>query len=1046
MKLNKVLRNNTFLINAAVCLVVILFVCYLGLNSPLKITYSADTCNGTEYVNEGVTICVEAGQLYGDYRWNEGISDEIFPTKYTEGSKDEPFSINFSSNNSSFSSMVLRTTQVAMADQIYSIYYDDKRILKFGPELESEVIKTKNNIDYYSWEYFSEVDTAYRQISFLDKQTPNTKFYDWFVLNATKLEQCYYNDVNKSFEWTHIGAGRTPYTNFTEGVCQYASMNLTLMDVYGGLQNCYSGTCSNSTKTIALNVMPGTYALNDTTSLKYKISREGYKLSGWAQNSYNNGLDFGVVGGLSLKPDGKITFNNTMYQLTLVALWEPIEHTVSFNSDGGSSVASQTVLYGQTVTKPTTNPTNGDYVFLGWYRGNKPYDFNQKVYSDMTLTAKWGTKNALYGNYKWNDGLLIADDEIGKSFAVDFTVNDTTYSSILLSKQTDGSIALNYGSTQQHIFNNCLLGADEVTCPFIGLVQTETLKFAGTNMEVSSYNFLNKNVSPYNQCHYDTTTKKYTWGNLDDYGLVVTDEIDEKSCEAKNYKVVTFDSAGGSIISAAQVYVGDKVAKPEVPTKVGYNFKTWNLNGVEYDFSEPVYEDMTLVATWEPITYTIIFDANGGTGTMAAQAHEYGKELALSENKYTYEGHSFSGWNTVAEPSVDNPGTAYADKALVKDLTVQHDAQVILHAQWNVIEQYTVSYDANGGENAPAAQTKYFDEELELSKEKPSREGYTFMEWNTQKDGSGTSYGVGAKYNSDKKNESVTLYAQWDPIAYTIKFDSNGGTGTMDNQLYAYGIENYLSQNAYTREGYEFAGWKYNNRIYDDRELVKDLTTTDGDVLTFVAQWNIKKLVVSFNVDGNIISTQTVDYGNKLVEPKDPVKEGFVFEYWTLVGVQYNFDAAVTDNWELVAKFRAEDSSKPVINGYEVDEVNKYIKGIKIGTPLSSFEASIVLPKGYTVEVEFMVHAGVSWLHTGGQTLIRKPDGRTYASYTNIVESDVDGNGRLTTMDYMWIYKYFKGEKILNTVNQLAGDLSGDGQITTKDYMLIYKLFEEDAS
>ncbi len=71
---------------------------------------------------------------------------------------------------------------------------------------------------------------------------------------------------------------------------------------------------------------------------------------------------------------------------------------------------------------------------------------------------------------------------------------------------------------------------------------------------------------------------------------------------------------------------------------------------------------------------------------------------------------------------------------------------------------YTITYDANGGSGAPSSQTKAYGIKQTLSSTKPTRNGYTFVNWNTKKDGSGTSYSAGASYTA---NVSVTLYAQW---------------------------------------------------------------------------------------------------------------------------------------------------------------------------------------------------------------------------------------------------------------------------------------------
>lgn len=86
---------------------------------------------------------------------------------------------------------------------------------------------------------------------------------------------------------------------------------------------------------------------------------------------------------------------------------------------------------------------------------------------------------------------------------------------------------------------------------------------------------------------------------------------------------------------------------------------------------------------------------------------------------------------------------------------------------------YTISYNANGGSNAPGDQSKIENKSISLSSSNPTRTGYTFVNWNTKKDGSGTTYKAGASYNS---NADLTLYAQWRINKVYIKLDANDGS------------------------------------------------------------------------------------------------------------------------------------------------------------------------------------------------------------------------------------------------------------------------------
>ena len=175
--------------------------------------------------------------------------------------------------------------------------------------------------------------------------------------------------------------------------------------------------------------------------------------------------------------------------------------------------------------------------------------------------------------------------------------------------------------------------------------------------------------------------------------------------------------------------------------------------------------------------YTVHFDPNGGSDAPADQIKGHGVDLTLSEAAPSREGYSFLGWAT--EPDATQPEYQPGDS-----FTQNND--IVLYAVWEPTS-YTISYDANGGEGAPEAQTKTHDVPLTLTETVPTRvdggqkiltvtldpnggsisantlyavgtERYHFDSWNTAADGSGTSYAPGAEYTA---NESTTLYAQW---------------------------------------------------------------------------------------------------------------------------------------------------------------------------------------------------------------------------------------------------------------------------------------------
>ena len=147
-------------------------------------------------------------------------------------------------------------------------------------------------------------------------------------------------------------------------------------------------------------------------------------------------------------------------------------------------------------------------------------------------------------------------------------------------------------------------------------------------------------------------------------------------------------------------------------------------------------------------SYTVKYNANGGSGAPSSQTKWYGTALTLSSTKPTRTGYTFQGWATSSGGSV-----AYAAG---ESYTV--NAAVTLYAVWKA-NTYTVKYNANGGSGAPSNQTKTYGVALTLSSTKPTRTNYTFKGWGTSASSTTISYASGASYTA---NAAITLYAIWE--------------------------------------------------------------------------------------------------------------------------------------------------------------------------------------------------------------------------------------------------------------------------------------------
>ena len=197
-----------------------------------------------------------------------------------------------------------------------------------------------------------------------------------------------------------------------------------------------------------------------------------------------------------------------------------------------------------------------------------------------------------------------------------------------------------------------------------------------------------------------------------------------------------------------------------------------------------------------PYTYSVSYNANGGSGAPSSQTKYFNESLTLSSTKPTRSGYTFLGWST------SSTATSASYSASSSFTT---NANTTLYAVWKEeVKTYTISYDANGGSGAPASQTKEQYVALELSKLVPTRFGYTFLGWSESSTAISATFQPGSYFYG---NANTTLYAVWKANTYTISYNANGGIGAPASQTKTHDITLTLSNTVPTRAGYKFLGW-----------------------------------------------------------------------------------------------------------------------------------------------------------------------------------------------------------------------------------------------
>lgn len=247
----------------------------------------------------------------------------------------------------------------------------------------------------------------------------------------------------------------------------------------------------------------------------------------------------------------------------------------------------------------------------------------------------------------------------------------------------------------------------------------------------------------------------------------------------------------------------------------------------------------------------VYFDANGGSGAPSMQKKYFNNTLYLTTQKPTRSGYTFKGWATSSASSYAQyqPGDAFTT-----------DADTTLYAVWgqNVTKTWTITYNANGGSNAPTRQTANIGQSITITSSRPTRSGYTFLGWATWSSATYAEYLPGNSVTSDY---DMTLYAVWKSSGggggggtrYYLNFNLQGGSGTF-NTIYGYAGESVLiPSDIPTKPGCIFLGWSTDQfALYGDYQPGTYYTLNSNTV--FYAVWEEKQTqnycTITFNANG----------------------------------------------------------------------------------------------------------------------------------------------------------------------------------------------------
>ena len=327
---------------------------------------------------------------------------------------------------------------------------------------------------------------------------------------------------------------------------------------------------------------------------------------------------------------------------------------------------------------------------------------------------------------------------------------------------------------------------------------------------------------------------------------------------------VTYNNNGGSGCTTTSVTYGGKYGTMCEPTRNGYVFIGWfdeNYKDKPLNYYADTYSDLknafgydadalynhyitygkgegrrisqyvkgdsftgnankTIYAGWYAQGYTISYNSNGGTGSMASDVVKTGGTATIKANEFTKKGYTFAGWTTKSDGTDDGynwtgwSGTwNYVDGQYgIANKTLK------LYARWTP-KSYTISYNSNGGTGTMASDTVSTGSKATIKSNTFTKTGYKFVGWTTKSDGTDDGYGWNpgwsGTWNYDNgqygiANDKLVLYARWDNH-FTVTYNDNGGSGcSSSSKTVTYG-STYGNLCTPTRSGYIFAGWYSSN-------------------------------------------------------------------------------------------------------------------------------------------------------------------------------------------------------------------------------------------
>lgn len=560
--------------------------------------------------------------------------------------------------------------------------------------------------------------------------------------------------------------------------------------------------------------------------------KPGYRFIGWSDETESRVTETGI-------------WNDAKEAVTLHGRWAPIPYTITYHLEGGKNSAENPITYTVESALTLKAPTRLGYVFMGW--GLSAEDASPV--KEVTIPAGSVENREYYAI--WKEDPCTITLEAGEKATCAVTELVVVYGK---------EMTLPMPVWEGHTFKGWYLNGNEVTsgacmlvedCTLVARWDADTFSITydlggGTNhaQNPSTYTY-DEEIIVHAPERFGYTFLGWTYDGQTTPKLDV--KIEKASTGNRSFtarweaitSTIILDASGGNCEGEEMTVTFDSAMTLPTPQFEGHNFLGWYVGETKVESGNcALAEDMTLVARWESIEYTITYE-NMQNGTNAVE----------NPNKYTYEdavtllapsrnGYIFLGWTFEGQTEPISSVTIAVGEIGNKTYTVA----------W-APKEYTVTLQANGGTVETEEQTVIFDQAYMLPI--PTRTGYDFVGWyagETVLPANGVWRGL----------DNVTAVAKWEACIYsvtledvreydntrTITLDPNYDGATVQAKTFTSGETlSYLFPEE--RDGYVFAGW-FTSSACDGAPY--DFTANLVEDVTLYAKW----IEVDSNCDGTI--------------------------------------------------------------------------------------------------------------------------------------------------------------------------------------------------